>query len=140
MLALSGIVRQDASTYQLLMDTANLCIRNAGVISLGDMLTIGRAVDSKVPNYQEFVNELQRQPQELQLLAGETFEAVAEILVANDRFVRFGVLTATVIKPLLRPLRGAVDRLAHTIVPGRAEVVEHARKYHEWGNRLVAAA
>jgi len=151
LLALKKAVQQDNEVYDFILWTANLCIRNAGVIKLRDTLRVARIVHSKLNpemtgRQRELLKAVKSAPPELQHLAGETFKALAEILVANDALVRAGLGVAVMaiqarklIRPLFAALMNAGDPVARIVVPTHAEAVKYAREYHNWGGRLEAA-
>lgn len=147
-LALKGVVRQDDPVYSFVMWTTNLCIRNAGVIRLRDTLSTARTVDSKVQgeSFNRFLRDVKRKPEPLQQLVGQTFIALAEMLVANDHLVRAGLKGAIIaanawklLQPALRWFVEAADHVAELLAPTRAQAVVYARKYHNLGGRLAAA-
>jgi hypothetical protein len=143
LLAVQGKVDQSDPCYQFVMQTANLCIRNAGVMKLRDTLAIAQTVTEEMRcQALAFLKHVRGQPEPMQRVVGETFSALSDMLLANDRLVRvafkIAILVATTLKwvrPIFRVVTAAFTRVA----PTHAQSVRYAREFHVLGDRLAAA-
>ncbi len=133
-LAIDEKVRPSTPTYEFVMGTSNIAIRNAGILKLSDVLRLARIVGTRVDDESlEFFQDIRRQPPEVQRLAAETFKAMSDMLVANDTVVYIGRLIARytwrrVIEAVVR----IIDRIAIYVSPQHAEAVRYARKYDRY--------
>jgi hypothetical protein len=149
-LALRGEVRPHVALYGLLLWTANLAIRNAGTMRLHDVLVMARAIERYMgalpPHRAGWERCIRACPAPLQRVAAKASEALADMLVANDPFVRAGLCCARLsarararCRPLLPLLIGHADALTQHVSPVRAEAIRYARKYSGIADRLAAA-
>jgi stage V sporulation protein SpoVS len=126
--------------YNFLMFSLNLAIRNAGTMSLSDVLKISRAVKERAEGngFEEIAEDIRRQGEEAQKLSAEFFQALAVMLISNDSLTS---IMFTVAKPLAGVLSKAafslVAAIGRTLVPQQTEAVREAREYLHWGNVLA---
>jgi len=142
-LALKGEVDPHCELYEFLMFTSNLAIRNAGIFRLRDLIRLARTVKQEIPD--RFVGMIESQPESLQRLAGQTFVALTQMLIANDPIVRAGVecfISANrakeFVRPIVKSVVSGVDTIARQVLPSHAEAVRHARDYSDIAGRLAA--
>jgi hypothetical protein len=139
LLAMHGEVRTDSRVYQFLLWTANVAIHNAGVFKIRDMIAIAHQVRTRmevVAASRSFDEAVKAEPKAVQHITGETFDALAAMLVANDALVRMGWSCSQVasgalhgFRVVIRPLIRTIDALAASLVPHRLEAVYYAREY-----------
>ena len=146
-LAVTDALRQDDPIYRFVMWTANLCIKNAGVLRLRDTLRLAKAVGNKAKvedsqAFTAFILDIQRRPEPVQRLIGKTFYSLAEMLMANDPIVRVGVIAAfraSRVWATVQPsITKTIDRIAAFVIPERAEAVSYARKYRHVAGQFAA--
>lgn len=150
LLALRGELSTNSRVYEFLLWTANVAIHNAGVFKIRDMIAIAHQVRTRmeyVSASRSFSEAIMAEPKAVQHLAGETFDALAAMLVANDALVRFGWRCTQVasgalhgFRVVIRPLVHAIDALAANLIPNRFEAVHYAREYSGIAAGLERAA
>lgn len=144
LLAVDGEVDQQSEIYQFLIWVTNLAIRNAGTMKLRDVLQIARNVEQRLQGAPPrlFEEALRKESRPLQEVASATFDALAQMLLANDWLVRSWMRCTFVLRGarerFLHPLLMAVRAFADRFLPDRASAVDYAREYTDFADRLVA--
>ena len=127
--------------YVFLMSSLNLAIRNAGVMSLSQILELARAVNRNADDlsFQKIIENVRRQDREIQKLYDEFFQTLTVMLISNDHLTP---LMFTAAKYGARALnRAAVRTIASAgkfLLPEHTEAVYEARQYQRWGHRVQA--
>lgn len=145
-LAIEGVIKQGAPTYEFLMFAANVAIKNAGILRLRDVLRVARTVDERVQQKRVAIwRDMKRHPEPVQRLFADTFGSMAAMLIANDWIVRAGVWAAfcaaqawDMVRPVVQALIRAADTVAGYLSPTHAEAVEKARRFQGIRTRLPA--
>lgn len=127
-------------THSVLMPALNLCIRNAGNMSLTEMLEIAAAFDSGMSHgkFEEFTKDLKQHGPEVQEVASQFFTGFATMLIANDPALK---LLYRVFKSLagvvyLRYVKRAMHSVTVFVMPEREQAFKTARKFEDWGSMM----
>lgn len=140
LLAIEGKLTPGSPVYDFLAFTLNLAIRNAGEMRLSELLRFTRMIDGrmKVPARDVFAEF--RSDSEVQKLAADVFNALSQMLIAND----FVYVLARAVELSASKLRGAIFdgmkrmvRALARIVPVYGEAIDEARKYRRFGDLLT---
>jgi len=135
-----GKIQPESIGYSFLMFSLNVAIKNAGVMSLSDMLQMSRAVKKKAEyiTFEQIAEDFRKQSEEAQILSAEFFRSLTLMLISNDHLVRF---TFTLAQPLAGKVNHAAVNLATSaarfLVPKHTEVIYEARQYQRWEKALA---
>jgi hypothetical protein len=138
-LFVEGYIEIDSLTYQFLVFSLNLSIRNAGKMKLTELLEMAKIVEKRVNKltFDEIRADIQLHDVQVQQLAAEFFKAFAWMLVSNDRIISvMAFVLRAVAEKLNEALIKPIRQIAQRILPERAEALAEARKYERWGRLL----
>jgi hypothetical protein len=124
LLVIDGKLSSSSYVYLCLVAIANLCIRNAGVFRLRDLVAMTSQIDQKMEG-RSVVKAVQEMNPAVQETAGKIFYAFAQMLISNDSIVRFAFHTARFCQPAIEASKWLLVR----IDPTRTEAFRQARRY-----------
>jgi len=139
-----GRVRQDSEAYEFLLWACNLAMRNAGTMRLSDLVKVTAQIERRVGEAMGTLEDIQKQPEEVQRLAAECFSSLAKMLIANDTLVR----AAFALRKLVMQTAGTsssvlikADQFATSLfgTSTRARAVASANRYLNWSQDLLHA-
>jgi hypothetical protein len=145
MMAIQGAIETSSLTYEFLMQSLNLAIRNAGTMKLRDVLGIANKVKERVEatHFEAICEDIAKHSTPVSDLAGHVFSTIAETLVANDRLVCIGMAIHRTIKkswsfvsPVLRVADSIALPIFRTLSPMRVDAVDRARLYESWASKI----
>ena len=136
MLAIDGKIEKESKLYEFLLFTINLSIKNAGLMKLSELLSLSKAIDSRMsatPVEQIFA-DIRRHDQEVQQLSADVFDSLAQMLISNDHLIFLLAKISTRIVD--GASRNVIKSVARTVLPGHSEALRAALNYRNWGNSL----
>ena len=85
--AIGGRIEQTAITYQFLMWICNFSIKNAGTMSFRDLVHLASDIEEEVDGRKEFLEDINKQPDEIRILAAECMMTFGYMLIVTDPLV-----------------------------------------------------
>jgi hypothetical protein len=134
-LAAERVLSSDSLVYQHLMKMLNLGIKNAGIMTVRDLLVVYSQLSAEAKGSTAFQDAVEKCDPKTKNLAGRCFLAFSQMLIANDWVVRTAVQCAKAIRIPGVAYR-AITKTASQIFPQRSQAVREARLYREWAQRL----
>jgi hypothetical protein len=134
-------------TYDFLMQSLNLALRNAGTMKLREMLTLAQRVKENVEaaQFDQLRADIERHDVQVRELTGRIFYTFAEILIANDWLVSAGVKTYKIVmtswgivRPVLQLANQAATAIMRVLAPTKVKAVKHALQYQRWASHFGA--
>jgi hypothetical protein len=139
-LNVEGKIEAASISYLFLMSSLNLAIKNAGVMTLSDVLQISRAVRKKAEyiTFEQIADDVRGQSEEARILLAEFFQSLTVMLISNDGLVR---LVFNLAKPPAGSFKRAALRtiasIGKALAPTHTEAIYEARDYQRWGKALA---
>ena len=136
LLAIEGKIDRTSQIYEFLQFIINLAIKNAGVMSLTELLSLTKTINRRMntPAADKILAEIRRHDQEVQQLAAEVFASLSKMLISNDRIIY--LLAKAVELSAKNTAPGIFKNTARTFMPERSEALHAALNYRNWGNSL----
>lgn len=145
MMAIQGKLETSSLTYNFLMQSLNLAIRNAGTMKLRDILGIANKVKEHVEatHFDAICEDIAKHGTPVSDLAGHVFSTISEILIANDRLVCIAMAayrtikkSVTIVSPIQRAMNSIITPLFRVLTPMRVDAIDSARQYEKWASRI----
>lgn len=140
-LMVEGKIDARSVAHQFLILSLNLAIKNAGVMSLTQILKLSRAVKRNADEvtFQHIIEDVHRQGVQVQKLYDEFFQALVVMLISNDRLTKLMFALAKFgAKAVNRAVIRVIASVGKSLFPKHTEAVSEARQYQRWGRRVHA--
>jgi len=128
-------------SYSFMMSSLNLAIRNAGIMSLSQVLEISRAVKRNADDitFEQIFNDVKQRGAAIQKLYEDFFQILTLMLISNDHLTSIMFMLAKLgARAFNRVIVRTVTSIGKVLLPERTEAVYEARQYQRWTRRVHA--
>lgn len=141
LLAIQRELDVSSVSYLFMMSSLNLAIRNAGVMSLSQVLQISRAVKRNADDitFEQIFNDVKQRGEGIQKLYEDFFQALTSMLITNDHLTSIMFMLARDgATAFNRVIIRTATSVGKVLLPERTEAVYEARQFQRWTRRVHA--